>query len=75
MTSLRNKYESDIHFKTLVDFLVNNINTFKYSPSEMREAAMLASIIYESTNVSQMVYIESDIEESLRFIHARLDKE
>jgi len=50
MKSLRDRYNIDIHFFTLVNLMVNQIHTCKYTPSEMREAAILASIIYAEQN-------------------------
>jgi hypothetical protein len=44
------RYLYDPQFKTLVDFMVNTIIERKYTPSEMRDAAMLASIKYEMTH-------------------------
>ena len=47
MMSPKQRYQNDVHFKVLVDLMVNEIHKCKYTPSEMREAAILASVIYE----------------------------
>jgi len=73
--TLRDKYQHDPHFKSLVDIMVSNIQAFHFTPSEMREAAMLASIIYEEHNISRMKFVEPDIEAALRVIRKRLEKE
>ncbi len=50
MKSPRDRYNKDAHFHTLVDLMVNQIYACQYTPSEMREAAILASIIYTEQN-------------------------
>lgn len=72
MMPLRDRYHSDPAFKMLVDMMVHHIFQCQYTPSEMREAAMLASIIYEELNYRQMVFINDDIELHLRAIHEKL---
>lgn len=53
MSSPRSKYYNDPHYHQLVDVMVHMIMQAKYTPSEMREAAVLASIIYqESQSIS-----------------------
>jgi len=75
MKTMRERYHNDANFKVLVDMMVGHIQQAHYTPSEMREAAMLASIIYEEFNVNQMRYIEKDIEHSLRTIRERIDRD
>lgn len=41
------RYLYDPEFKALVDHLAKSIATLRYSPSEIRDAAMLACIHYE----------------------------
>jgi hypothetical protein len=43
----RDHYNRDPHFKYLVDVQVQMIEKCEFSPTEMREAAMLACILYE----------------------------
>lgn len=47
----RERYYNDSEFHTLVNYMVNCINSNKYTPSEMRDAALLASILYEEQNI------------------------
>lgn len=47
MKTPREKYRNDNMYRVLVDMMVEQINQCNYTPSEMREAAVLASIIYE----------------------------
>lgn len=47
----REKYHSDPNYKLLVDWMVKHIEDCNYTPSEMREASLLASIIHEQMQV------------------------
>ena len=51
MKTPRDKYQNDPAYKMLVDTLVSQIVECKYTPSELREAALLASIIYEEMTI------------------------
>lgn len=42
------RYERDNDFRMLVDVLTHQIIACQYSPTELREAAMLAAIRYET---------------------------
>jgi hypothetical protein len=44
---LRDRYHRDPTFKAFVEIMTAGIRQLKLTPSEMREAAMLASIITE----------------------------
>jgi len=46
MWTIREKYRNDPVFYRLVNCMVGYIDKCQYTPSEMREAAILASIIY-----------------------------
>jgi hypothetical protein len=45
--STEDRYQQDPMFHTMVDMMFNMICEKKYTPTEMREAAMLASIMFE----------------------------
>lgn len=49
----RDRYLNDNHFRVLVDMMVAHIIDCRYTPSEMREAAILASIIYEEHTIRE----------------------
>lgn len=49
------RYQRDPQFKQLVDMLEHLVHTYQFSPSELREAAVLASIRYESVTVRPRV--------------------
>jgi hypothetical protein len=48
------RYKNDASFKTLVDMMLYHIRDAKYTPTEIREAAMLAQIIFEETTLRQI---------------------
>lgn len=66
MKTPKEKYQNDSHYKVLVDLMVNQIEQCKYTPSEMREAAILASIIYAEHN---MFYTISQNKEVIDFLN------
>jgi len=56
MKSPRERYHNDLMFHQLVDLMTSHIMQAKYTPSEMRDAALLASILYEEMNLIPRVY-------------------
>jgi cob(I)alamin adenosyltransferase len=54
MKSPREKYQNDVRFKALVDMMLAHIEQCNFTPSEMREAATLASILHEQKILSKM---------------------
>lgn len=75
MRTIREKYLNDTDFHTLVDMMVYHIEIANYTPSEMRQAAILASIIYEEMRINPRSYILPTIEKNLEEIHKWLDTE
>ena len=69
MDSPRDKYMRDPMYRQLVDFMVKAIDHYKYSPSEMREAAIFACILYEERNIRSWVNVDADLEDALILIH------
>lgn len=73
MMTLRDRYQTDPAFKALVDMMVGHIQTCQYTPSEMREAAILASIIYEEHNITVAKrFIDINIEYNLRTVREHM---
>lgn len=54
MQTPRQRYQNDVHFHTLVNTMFDQIVHCQFTPSELREAAILASIMYEErhTNIN-----------------------
>ena len=75
MKTPRERYHNDIIFKGLVDMMVVNINQCNYTPSEMREAALLASIIYEEITIRPAMFLPNKkLETALEVLEAWKDK-
>ena len=55
MHSIERRYFSDPMVKALVDSLENHIHELQFTPSEIRECAMLAAIHYEQRRPSQHI--------------------
>lgn len=74
--SVRERYNSDPTFHTLVDMMVAFIFDAKFTPSEMREAAILASIIYEQESMHRFTLpsIPQHVEKGLEDLHEWVDK-
>ena len=68
MKTPRDKYLNDPQFRSLVDMMESYINNVHFTPSEMLEAAVMASINYEMRHIRNMT-INAKVEESLRIIN------
>ena len=69
MKTPRDKYHNDNQFKALVDTMAAYIQNCDFSPSELREAAMLASIIYEEYRMNyNPIIVNTRMEKCLRTI-------
>ena len=62
MKTPRERYKNDPTFHMLVDTMVKFIIDAKYTPSEMRDAALLASILYEQNHCIPRIYPPDVIE-------------
>lgn len=71
MKTPREKYLNDIQYRGLVDMMCAHIHSCHYTPSEMREAAVLACILYEERHIRRIVCppISKDLEEALNVMH------
>lgn len=56
----RERYHYDAAFRTLVDVMVMHIHNLDYTPTEMREAAMLAACIHEERTIRPRFFIPED---------------
>ena len=57
---VRSRYHRDPMFHHLVNSLFVQIREARYTPTEIREAAMLAQIMYEETNISRKVFVNEN---------------
>lgn len=66
MKTPKEKYRNDPEYHQLVNMLESFIERAKFTPSELREAAILASINYEMRHLNRPNIIESSIDDALR---------
>lgn len=59
--TIRHRYETDAQFHKLVDMMLAVIEQAQFTPTEIREAAMLAQIIYESTHIRPIFFTREDV--------------
>ncbi|MFA6309820.1 MAG: hypothetical protein WC677_08865 [Clostridia bacterium] len=71
MKTPRDKYLNDVKYKMLVDMMIASIDDCNYTPSEMREASVLASILYEERHIRRycIPIVTEELEKSLNIIH------
>ena len=65
--SPKDRYMNDPQFNNLVNMLESFIQQAQFTPSELREACVLASINHEMKHIRQM-QIDPRIEDSLRIL-------
>ncbi len=76
MKTPREKYQNDPSYASLVNNLVGYIDKCQFTPSELREASILASIIYEENRMNHTFFIKEEVAEvtdSLNIIDKWLD--
>ena len=74
-TDMRYRYMTDVHFKNLVDFIESFLHRADFTPSEIREASMLASINYEMTSIRKIYMPSPRLETELDRFHKIIDEE
>jgi len=76
MRSVRDRYNDDPEFHQLVKMMEALVHQGRFTPSEMREAAILASILYEELHLRDytMLYVNREVEESLYTIRQWVDE-
>jgi len=67
MKSIQERYLNDPVFHNLVVMMVSHIDAGKFTPSEMRDAAVYASTLYEINNVKDFI-IPDNVEKSFDII-------
>jgi hypothetical protein len=73
MKTPRQKYQHDPQYRQLVQAMLAQVHEAQFTPSEIREAAILACIMYEETRIRTCDFVVPDIEESFDNIHKFLD--
>lgn len=74
MQSPMERYYSDMQYKSVVDTITNMLHTAQFTPSEMREAAILASIRYEEMRVRQYhIPMTEELHQELKRFHRIVD--
>ena len=53
-------YQSDVMFRQLVDLMMIGIQKMDYTPSELRSAAMYASIRFEQARPSRRLVVSEE---------------
>jgi hypothetical protein len=61
VTFIRERYERDPAFRNLVEFIRATIERGEFTPTEIREAAMLAQILYEDMHVRTTTFTLDDV--------------
>ena len=74
MKTPREKYQNDNAYRLLVDTMVAQIIDAKFTPSEMREASLLASIMYAEMNVNPQCVMLEEMEQALNVVHKWADR-
>ena len=54
-SDVHKRYQTDPAFRNLVDLFHNYIREANFTPTEIREAAMLAQIMYEELTLRPMI--------------------
>lgn len=76
MESARQRYQNDPAYKQLVDMMEHFIHRAEFTPSEMREAAILASINYEMIRVRRyQIPMTKELHTRLEELHVIIDKD
>lgn len=72
MWTMNDKYQNDPVYRRLVDTLESLIHQNELTPSEIREAAVLASINYEMKKV-RTIYIDKETEEAFLILRKKTE--
>lgn len=68
MRCMREKYLNDPAYKNCVDTMTALIIDNRFTPSEMREMAVLASIRYEEINFRNVQYLNPEVEKAFKIL-------
>ena len=72
MDNYWHKYQTDEKFHNFVDLLLAYILQAEFTPSEIRAAAMVASIKFEQMNFQRTYILDKELEAGLHFIEEKM---
>ncbi len=73
MKTPKERFQADPQFRMLVETMVSFIWNNQFTPSEIRDAAMLACIIYEERRAPEGIVYPEDVINWLNSIHPLYD--
>ena len=73
MKSPRDKYQNDSYYRNLVDVMISYIQKCDFTPSELREATLLASILYEEQRMPKIM-IPDNVENAMNTLSDWVNK-
>jgi hypothetical protein len=74
MKTPRDKYHNDPQFNSLVNLLESFIYSAQFTPSELREACVMASINYEMKHIGTLRFeIDRSVASAFNIIESYLD--
>lgn len=59
--TIRQRYETDASFRQMVNMMQACIEQGQFTPTEIREGAMLAQILYEERHLRPIVFSRDDV--------------
>lgn len=69
------RYHSDPQFAALVDMFTAQLHNCDFTPSEVRLAAMMATINLESMRTRTLVRVTPEIDKALHDLHIMINEE
>jgi hypothetical protein len=74
MKTPQEKYMYDPNYRCLVDMIENQIHVANFTPSEIREASMLACIKYEMHRAHpHTILVNKEVDDALNLVHEFLN--
>lgn len=74
MKTPRERYLNDAQYRALVDIMEAHLHMAHFNPSEMREAAMMASINFEMRRI-RPILITPEVESAIKTLQGYVNKE